>query len=48
MTRTAHWIHAWLLLLPSMVLLVLFTHYPAIATLWQSFQSTPKGGLAAP
>ena len=43
MTRTTQWIHAWLLLLPSMVLLVLFTHYPAVATFWQSFFSTPKG-----
>ncbi len=33
----------WLLLLPAMVLLVGFTHYPAIATTWHSFFSTPKG-----
>ena len=43
MTRAAPWIHAWLLLLPAMALLALFTHYPAIATLWHSFYSTPKG-----
>lgn len=36
-------IHAWLLLLPAMVLLAAFTHVPAVATLWRSFQSTPKG-----
>ena len=33
----------WLLLLPAMVLLVAFTHYPAVATAWHSFFSTPKG-----
>jgi sn-glycerol 3-phosphate transport system permease protein len=43
MTRAAQWIHAWLLLLPAMALLALFTHYPAVATLWHSFYSTPKG-----
>ncbi len=32
----------WLLVLPAAVLLVLFTHYPALATLWASFFSTPK------
>jgi len=43
MTRTTHWIHAWLLLLPAAVLLALFTHYPAVATFWHSFFTTPKG-----
>jgi sn-glycerol 3-phosphate transport system permease protein len=33
----------WLLLLPATVLLVTFTHYPAVATLVGSFFSTPKG-----
>ena len=37
----------WLLLLPAMVLLVAFTHYPAVATTWHSFFSTPKGSRAA-
>lgn len=36
-------IHAWLLLLPAMVLLVTFTHWPAVATLIDSFFSTPRG-----
>jgi sn-glycerol 3-phosphate transport system permease protein len=36
-------IHAYLLLLPAFVLLVGFTHYPAVATLIDSFFSTPKG-----
>jgi len=40
-------VHGWLLLLPAAVLLALFTHYPALATLWHSFQSTPRGGRPA-
>jgi sn-glycerol 3-phosphate transport system permease protein len=36
-------IHAYLMLLPALVLLVAFTHYPAVATLIDSFFSTPKG-----
>ena len=47
MTRTTQWIYGWLLLLPAMALLVLFTHYPAVATVWQSFFSTPKGSRSA-
>ena len=43
MTRTTQWVYGWLLLLPAMALLVLFTHYPTVATLWHSFFSTPKG-----
>ena len=35
---------AWLLLLPALVLLVAFTHAPALATVWDSFWSTPKKG----
>ncbi|MBL8290101.1 MAG: sugar ABC transporter permease [Rubrivivax sp.] len=38
---------AWLLLLPAAVLLVTFTHYPALATLLDSFHSTPKGNRPA-
>ncbi len=47
MTRAATWIHGWLLLLPAAALLALFTHYPAVATLWHSFFSTPRGARAA-
>ena len=36
-------LHAWLLLLPAMVLLIAFTHYPAVATFVDSFLSTPRG-----
>jgi sn-glycerol 3-phosphate transport system permease protein len=36
-------VHAYLLLLPAFILLVAFTHYPAVATLIDSFFSTPKG-----
>ncbi len=35
--------HAWLLLLPALVLLALFTHWPALATLLDSFYSTTRG-----
>src|ERR1700716_3258918 len=47
MTRSAQWLYVWLLLLPAAVLLALFTHYPAIATLWHSFRSTPRGSRAS-
>ena len=40
-------IHAWLLLLPALVLLVAFTHWPTAATLWDSFHSAPKGARQA-
>ncbi|MGH8799305.1 MAG: carbohydrate ABC transporter permease [Casimicrobiaceae bacterium] len=43
MTRTANWLYGWLLLLPAAGLLALFTHYPAMTTLWHSFESTPRG-----
>ena len=46
MSRNA--IHGWLLLLPAFVLLALFTHWPALATIWDSFHATPKGGRAPP
>ncbi|MFI5015523.1 MAG: hypothetical protein ACHQAY_24570, partial [Hyphomicrobiales bacterium] len=37
-----HSVEAWLLLLPSIVLLATFTHIPIISTLIDSFYSTPK------
>jgi sn-glycerol 3-phosphate transport system permease protein len=40
-------VHAWLLLLPALVLLVAFTHWPTAATFWDSFHSSPKGARAA-
>jgi sn-glycerol 3-phosphate transport system permease protein len=40
-------VYGWLLLLPAIVLLVAFTHYPALATLWHSFFSTPKANRPA-
>ncbi|MBM3523248.1 MAG: sugar ABC transporter permease, partial [Alphaproteobacteria bacterium] len=43
MTRASATIHGWLLLLPAAVLLGAFTHWPTVATIWQSFYSTPKG-----
>jgi sn-glycerol 3-phosphate transport system permease protein len=47
MTRARQWLYAWLMLLPAMSLLVLFTHYPAVANLWHSFYSTPMGARPA-
>ena len=47
MTRTTQWVYGWLLLLPAASLLALFTHYPAVATAWHSFFSTPKGARPA-
>ena len=41
-------IHAYLLLLPALVLLVAFTHWPAIATLIDSLYATPHGSRPAP
>jgi len=35
-------IHGWLLLLPAMACLALFTHWPAIASFVDSFMSTPR------
>jgi len=40
-------VHAYLLLLPALVLLAAFTHYPAVATVIDSFLSTPKPNRAA-
>jgi len=42
MFRLADRVTAWLLLLPALALLAAFTHWPALATLWHSFMSTPK------
>ena len=41
-------IHAYLLLLPALVLLVAFTHWPAIATLIDSLYATPHGSRPPP
>jgi len=43
---SASWV-PWLLLLPALVLLVAFTHYPAVATLWHSVFSTARAGAAS-
>jgi sn-glycerol 3-phosphate transport system permease protein len=42
MRRGADAIYGWLLLLPAMALLALFTHWPALATFADSFWSTPR------
>ena len=41
-------IHGWLLLLPAFALLALFTHWPVIGTIWDSFHATARGGRPAP
>ena len=41
--RWATHINGWLLLLPAAIMLAVFTHYPAVATIIDSFFSTPKG-----
>ena len=40
--RATATIHGWLLLLPAMACLALFTHWPALASFIESFYSTPK------
>ena len=45
MSRTA--LHAWLLVLPAVALLALFTHWPIVGTVWDSFHATPRAGHAA-
>src|SRR5712692_9108367 len=46
MKHRAAEIHAWLLLLPALVLLALFTHWPALETFIDSLHSTPRGRRA--
>jgi sn-glycerol 3-phosphate transport system permease protein len=41
-------IHAYLLLLPALVLLMAFTHWPALATLLDSLFATPHGSQPPP
>jgi sn-glycerol 3-phosphate transport system permease protein len=41
-------VHGWLLLLPALAFLALFTHWPVLGTIWDSFHATAKGGRAAP
>lgn len=43
MKRFSVAIQGWLLVLPALSVLALFTHWPAIATFIDSFYSTPKG-----
>ncbi|PZW45050.1 carbohydrate ABC transporter membrane protein 1 (CUT1 family) [Humitalea rosea] len=40
-------LHAWLMLSPALLLLVAFTHYPAVATLWHALFSTPRANRPA-
>lgn len=45
--RTTATIHGWLLLLPAMAFLAVFTHWPAVASFIDSFWSTPRGARPA-
>ncbi len=40
-------VQAWLLILPALILLVAFTHWPAVSTLIDSLYSTPRGARPA-
>ena len=40
-------VYAWLMVLPALLVLLAFTHWPAVATLLDSFFSTPRGGWPA-
>ncbi|CAK9885719.1 MAG: hypothetical protein XXXJIFNMEKO3_02126 [Candidatus Erwinia impunctatus] len=41
-------IYGYLLLLPAVIFLLAFTHYPAVATIWESFfQFTARGSPRA-
>ncbi|MGE5616758.1 MAG: carbohydrate ABC transporter permease, partial [Bacillota bacterium] len=37
-------LYGWLLLLPAAALLALFTHWPVLGTIWDSFHATPRAG----
>jgi len=45
--RSRTTLHAWLMLAPAMVLLLAFTHYPAVATFWHALFTTPRGARPA-
>ncbi|PKB89782.1 hypothetical protein A8A01_11720 [Ewingella americana] len=40
-------LYGYLLLLPALSFLLLFTHYPALATVWESLFSAARSGHAA-
>lgn len=42
MRRSLTPVYGWLLVLPATILLITFTHFPAIATFWHSLFSTQK------
>lgn len=43
MLHRREWVYGWLFLMPALVFLFAFTHYPAVRTIISSFFSTPKG-----
>ncbi|MDX6751594.1 sugar ABC transporter permease [Geminicoccaceae bacterium 1502E] len=47
MDRRIAQVYGWLLVMPAVVLLALFTHMPAVRTVVDSFFSTPRGRIPA-
>jgi sn-glycerol 3-phosphate transport system permease protein len=45
-TGKSQW-QGWLLVAPALLLLFAFTHYPAVATVWHSLQTTPTAAMPA-
>lgn len=43
MVHRREWVYGWLFLMPALVFLFAFTHFPAVKTIFSSFYSTPKG-----
>ena len=41
-SRLTATVHGWLLLLPAMAFLAVFTHWPAVASIFESLYSTPR------
>lgn len=41
------WLHAWLMLLPALVMLLAFTHVPTLSTLWHSLYLPARSGEQA-
>ena len=48
MTNRREWVYGWLMVLPAFALLALFTHWPIVGTVWDSFHATAKGDRPAP
>jgi len=47
MLHRREWVYGWLFLMPALVFLFAFSHYPAVRSIISSFFSTPKGSRPA-